>query len=265
LVFGGDNVNLDNLIAALPADIDGVLIESPENRRYFTGFSSSAGLLAITKQGSIFITDSRYIEAAQSQIKCCEVVLQKNPGVQLPEIAVRFGCKSLAIEARRTTVAGAEKLRRTLEGILIVDDSSADDIIDGLRIRKSADEIIRIKKAQLIAERAFDHILRFIKVGFTERDISLELDFFMLKNGAEALSFETIAASGVHSSMPHAVPSDKKIARGDFITMDFGSVVDGLHSDMTRTVAVGEVSARQEFVYKTVLAAQEASLGVLTQ
>ncbi|MEI6577849.1 MAG: aminopeptidase P family protein [Eubacteriales bacterium] len=256
-------MNLEKLISALPANIDGILIDSAENRRYFTGFPSSAGLLIATKKGSVFITDSRYIEAAKNKIDCCEVLEQKKPDIQLPEIAAKLSCKSLAIEARRTTLASARKFEKYLRDVVIVDDDTADKLIDEIRIEKNAEEIDRIKKAQLIAEKAFDYILNYIKTGITERDIALELDYFMLKNGAEALSFETIVASGVDSAMPHAVPSNKVIAHGDFITMDFGAVIDGYHSDMTRTIAVGKVSEKQKLVYNTVLTAQLASLKIL--
>lgn len=256
-------MNLDKLISSLPEGIDGVLIESAENRRYFTRFPSTAGLLVAAKEGSVFMTDSRYIEAAQSVIDCCEVTEEKKRAEQLPEIIQKLGCKSLAIEARRTTVAGLGKLSKILNGVKLVDDGTADDLIDALRVIKNDEEIACIKKAQRIAEQAFEHVLKFIKEGVTERDIALELDYFMLKNGAEALSFETIVASGVNSSMPHAVPSNKKIEYGDFITMDFGAVINGLHSDMTRTVACATVSAKKEAVYKIVLDAQKAALDLI--
>ena len=103
------------------------------------------------------------------------------------------------------------------------------------------------------------HILDFIKPGMTEKHVTLELDYYMLSHGADGLSFETIAVSGKNSSKPHGVPSDKKIEKGDFVTMDFGAVVEGYHSDMTRTVAVGFVTDEQKNVYETVLKAQAAA------
>lgn len=253
-------MNLNKLISSLPADIDGVLIESEMNRLYFTGFASTAGLLLAAKGGSVFLTDSRYIEAARNKIDCCGVLEQKKLEEQLPEIAAKLGCKRLAVETRRITISRARKLAKILSDVRLVDDETADNIIDGLRIIKNSEEIANIMKAQRIAEEAFAHILGFLKDGISERDIALELDFFMLKNGAHALSFETIVASGANSSLPHAVPSDKKVVRGDFVTMDFGAVMNGYRSDMTRTVAVGKVGAKQELIYKTVLEAQAAAL-----
>lgn len=256
-------MNLDKLVGSLPDTIDGVLITSAENRFYFTGFPSTAGQLIATKNGSVFLTDSRYIEAAQKKIDCCDVLELKKLEEQLPAIAMKLGCQCLAVETDRVTVAQARRLLKYLSNYQIIDDDTVDILIDEIRLKKNTEEINRIKKAQNIAEKAFDHILKYIHHGITERDIALELDYFMLKNGAEALSFETIVASGVNSSMPHAVPSGKKIETGDFITMDYGAVIGGYHSDMTRTVALGGVSSKQEQVYNTVLKAQLAALDSL--
>jgi len=256
-------MKLDKLIESLPDELDGVLIESPENRRYFTGFPSSAGILIAAKAGSVFLTDSRYIEAARGQISCCEVLEQKKLEDQLPALAGKLGCKNLAFETSRVTVARARKLVKMLGDIRLADDDRADKIIERLRMRKTEAEVEKIKAAQRITESAFAHILGFIKPGVSERDVALELDFFMLKNGAEALAFETIIASGVNSSKPHAVPSEKIIENGDFVTLDFGAAVDGYRSDMTRTVAVGDRSEKQREVYSVVLAAQKAALSTL--
>lgn len=256
-------MSLEKLIASLPADVDGVIIESPENRRYFTGFPSSAGILIATKQGSVFMTDSRYIEAAQKQIDCCEVLEQKKQEEELPAIAKKLACQCLAFETDKITVARAKKLKNMLGDICLFDSSAIDKLIGRLREKKNTEEVEKIKAAQKIAEMAFEHILSFIEQGVTEREIALELDFYMLKNGAESLAFDTIAASGINSSKPHAVPSEKKVEIGDFITLDFGATVDGYRSDMTRTVALGRVSEKQKFVYETVLAAQAATLAIL--
>ena len=135
--------------------------------------------------------------------------------------------------------------------------------IDSIRRAKSEEEKECILTAQKIAENAFEHILTFIKPGVTEKQIALELDFYMLSHGAEAVSFETIAVTGAKSSMPHGVPDETVVKNGDFITMDFGAVYKGYHSDMTRTVAVGEVTEEQKTVYETVLKAQKNALSVL--
>lgn len=238
------------------------LIHSPENRRYLTGFASSDGYLLVTPDEAILFADSRYIEAAQKSAQgCTEIALLTSLSQQLKEYAEKLGVKSVFTEAQRLSVDEFNSFCEILPCECKAEQT--DEAIDSLRRSKGIEEKQKILAAQAIAEKAFDRILGFIKEGVTERDIALELDFYMLKNGAECVSFETIAVSGKNSSMPHGVPSDKKIERGDFITMDFGAVVDGYHSDMTRTVAVGEVSSKQAEVYETVLSAQEKSLALL--
>jgi Xaa-Pro aminopeptidase len=216
--------------------------------------------LLVSDDRSVFITDGRYIEAAEKQISNCEVVLLGKTYPQIAEVLKEMNCKQLLVESTKMTVSTYNSLKGVLKNISISTDSTLDTIINSIRSIKNEYEVECIVKAQRIAEKAFEHILKFIKVGVTEKEIQLELDFFMLRNGAEAVSFETIAVSGSNSSMPHGVPSNKKIEKGDFITLDFGAVVDGYHSDMTRTVAYGEVSSKQAEIYETVLAAQKKSL-----
>lgn len=253
-------MNIKNLQLSL-SEGGAYIIVSPENRRWLTGFASSDGYLLITKNEAVFLVDSRYIEAAQKQISACESVLLTSLTEQLPEYIAKMGITALYTEAQRLSVEDFEKIKKISPCPCVA--GNADSAIDALRRIKTEDEKKKILKAQAIAEKAFDRILDFIKIGVTEREIALELDFFMLKNGAECVSFETIAVSGKNSSMPHGVPSDKKIESGDFITMDFGAVVDGYHSDMTRTVAVGGISSKQAQVYETVLSAQLKSLECL--
>lgn len=247
---------IKKLQSLIPKNVDGILIISPENRFYFTHFSSSDGYLFVTRDDALFLTDSRYIEAAQSKIKNCRCDELVSLSKQLPSIAKEMKFTSLLTEANRLTVSQLSQLRKIFAGIRL-STVGTDKIIDSLREIKTEEEVKNIVLAQRIAERAFKHILSFIKPGVSERDISLELDYFMLKNGAEALSFETIAVSGVKSSMPHGVPDGKKIDNGDFVTMDYGAVVNGYHSDMTRTVAVGKITDKQKDVYNTVLSAQK--------
>lgn len=247
---------IKKLQALIPKNVDGILIVSPENRLYFTHFASSDGYLFVTRDDALFLTDSRYIEAAQKKVQNCRCEELVSLSKQLPSIAKEMGFSSLLTEADRLTVSLLSSLRKTF-GKIRLSTVGTDKIINSLREIKTEEEIKNILLAQNIAERAFEHILKFIKPGISERDISLELDYFMLKNGAQALSFETIAVSGVKSSMPHGVPDGKIVENGDFITMDYGAVVNGYHSDMTRTVAVGKVSDKQRKVYNTVLTAQK--------
>ncbi len=255
---------LNRLISSLPSKVDGVLIVSDTNRRYFTAFNSSDGILLATKKGSVFLTDSRYIEEAQNTVKCCDVIELRKVSDQLPELCRQFDVKTLMVESDRLTVSQLKAYRKLLKGVLLTT-VNTDKLIDDLREVKREYEKESIIKAQRIAEKAYDHILGFIKEGVTEKEVALELDFFMLRNGAEAISFETIAISGTNTSKPHGVPTDKKICSGDFVTLDYGAVVNGYHSDMTRTIAVGEVSDEQIKVYNTVLEAQLKALSVLKE
>ncbi|MBE6803508.1 MAG: aminopeptidase P family protein [Ruminococcaceae bacterium] len=236
------------------------LIISPENRKYFTGFESSDGFLIASENRAVFITDGRYIEAAEKQISNCEVKLLGKTYPQIAEILKEMNCNRLLVESTRMTVSTYNSLKGVLKKIPVSTDTTLDTIINTLRSVKTEIEVENIIKAQRIAEDAFNHILKYIKVGVTEKEIALELDFYMLRHGGEGLSFETIAVSGANSSMPHGVPSNKKIENGDFITMDFGTIINGYHSDMTRTVAVGFATDKMKNVYDTVLKAQQNCL-----
>ena len=243
---------------------DGALIVSEENVRYFTSFTSSNGYLLITKDKSVFMTDSRYIEAAEKTIKTCDEICEiKSVRESLAPVVKSLGIKTIAVEQSRMTLSELELFRKEFENVEFITSSLLDDEINLIRAVKTEEEKEKIEKAQRIAEGAFNHILTFIKPGITERDISLELDYAMLRGGAEALSFETIAVAGAKTSMPHGVPDNNTVKTGDFITMDFGAVFDGYHSDMTRTIAVGQVSDKQIEVYNTVLEAQLKGMEII--
>ncbi len=255
-------MELTNLTRILPKDIDAAILTDPASRRYFTGFACDAGVLIITRNGSVFLTDSRYIEAAQATVDCCDVVLLTDEKQQVAQYLKRFNCSNVGVEADHLTVRKLRDYGRMFkaEGYNAVFDGRLDKCLRHLRCVKSFHEVRSIKAAQQIAEQAYRHAIKFIKPGLTEKEVALALDFYMLRHGAEAVSFETIVVSGVNSSRPHGVPTDKKIRFGEFVTMDFGAVVNGYHSDMTRTVAVGEVSDTMAEVYSVVLEAQEAAI-----
>ena len=240
------------------------LIMSEENICYFTSFHSSNGYLVVTGEKAYFFTDSRYIEAAQNKITSCdEVLLLKSMKEELVPFIASLNKNELFVEAERITLSRYTELKSLFSGVTVNGNGELDKKISEIRTVKKDEQVNTIIKAQRIAEKAFDYILTFIKEGVTEKEVALTLEYFMLKNGADALSFDTIAVSGKNSSMPHGVPTDKKIEKGDFITMDYGAVCDFYHSDMTRTVAVGEVSSKQIEVYETVLKAQEEAFRVM--
>ncbi len=237
---------------------EAAIISSPISCRYLSDFNISDAVAVVTKASAVLFADSRYFEAAKNSIKAVQV---------LP----LSGLKSVKefLEGAKITAAYLETDYITLDTfatyqkalpVKLYKRNKITRLLKEGRAIKSKDEIRCIKAAQEISEKAFSHILKFIRVGVTEREIAIELEAFMKRSGAEDISFATIAVSGKNTSLPHGEPSEKKVESGDFVTLDFGAVVGGYHSDMTRTVAVGNISDEQKRVYNIVLSAQKAAL-----
>lgn len=255
----------EKLFSVLPADIDAALVTGDVNRRYFTGMKSSAGTILAFKDKAYLIIDFRYIEAAEKKVKDAEVVLQGKLFEQINELLTKHGAKNVAIESDTMTVSELNMYKERITAAEVVSSSALSDAIGELRIVKSEDEIEKIIKAQRIAEAAFENVLNFIKPGVTEKEIGLCLDYFMLKNGAEALSFDTIAITGANTSLPHGVPGDNVVKQNSFVLMDYGATYDGYHSDMTRTVCVGKPTEKMEQIYNIVLDAQLKSMAAIKE
>ena len=221
---------------------------------------SSAGKLLIFKECAYLIIDFRYIEKARNTVKNCTVMEQENLTEQINSLMKKHNAKSLAVESMDMTLSRMSFLEKKFPDIEFIKSDELSNNIYDMRTIKSTEEIEKIHKAQKIAEKAFDEILGFIRPGVTEREIALKLDNCMLENGAEGLSFETIALAGANTSMPHGVPGNYKVKNGDFVLMDFGAVYDGYHSDMTRTVCVGQSSEKMGKIYDIVLKAQLEAL-----
>lgn len=258
---------INRLMELLPkqadgAAVDSALVTSDKNRRYLTGFDSTSSYVFVTREKSYFLTDFRYFEAAQRVVKDCEVVMYTKPAEGLQQIVKKHGLKHVLFENAELSLGSARNYEKILAeaGAAAVEDATLDRLLRDLRMIKSAEEIQKIKAAQRITDAAFTHILRKIRPGVTEREIALEIEFFMRKEGADGVAFDLIVVSGNNGSLCHGVPSYKKIEKGEFITMDIGALLDGYHSDMTRTVALGQVSPEQKKVYNTVLEAQLAAL-----
>ena len=235
------------------------LIDSDVNRRYFTGMKSSAGTLLVFKEKAYFIIDFRYIEKARKTAQGCEVILQDKLYQQINALIEKHSAKRLLIDSSVCTIDQlAALMKRTRAAV--ISDNTLSKLISSLRIVKTKAETEKMIKAQRIAEAGLAHMMEFVRVGRTEKEIQLELDYYMLSHGAEALSFDTIALSGANTSLPHGVPSDKRVESGDFVLLDFGAVVDGWHSDMTRTFCVGEPTDEMRKVYDIVLRAQLAGI-----
>ncbi|MDE7365450.1 MAG: aminopeptidase P family protein, partial [Ruminococcus sp.] len=250
----------DKLFNELPKEIDCVLITSDVNRRYFTGMKSSAGTVIAFRSKAYLIIDFRYIEKARDTVVSAEVIEQKNMYNQINEIIKNHSARNIAVESETMTLKQLGTLKKHIKNVEFIDTDILSNAINAIRIVKDTTEINCIKKAQEIAETAFDGILGFIKEGVTEREIAIELERLMMLNGSEGVSFETIVLSGANTSMPHGVPSDKKVCNGEFVLMDYGAVWNGYHSDMTRTVCVGEPTEEMRKVYDVVLTAQTAAI-----
>ena len=251
--------NLEKFLSLLDGEVDGLLLTSRYSRHYGAEFDIAEGMAIVTKKGCRYFTDSRYIESAQANIKGFEV-LDVNSGRNyakcLNEAIADFGVTALGYEENYLTVAEFMGLEKNLNAKLVPFNAK----INGFRDVKEDWELDLLRKAQKIADKALKDTLPRIHAGMTELEAQAELIYEMYKNGAQGLSFDPIVVSGPNTSMPHGVAGERVIQEGDFITMDYGAVVGGYHSDMTRTVAVGSVSEEQKKIYNTVLEAQLAAM-----
>ena len=253
-------MSIASLKAAMREQDACALVFSEENGFYFTSFASTNGVLLVTADRAVYFTDSRYLEAARQTIASCDDILDlQSFETSVKPLLVSLDVKKIMIEGERLSVARWQALKKALPDA-VFDSEALDGIINGIRARKRGDEVEKIVKAQRIAEEALRLLLPQVKVGAVERELALELDTTMRRLGARDVSFETILISGKETSKPHGVPSDKKIERGDFVTIDFGALYQGYHSDMTRTVAVGQASDYQREIYGIVLEAQLTAL-----
>ena len=249
--------HFERIIANL-GELDGVLLTSEANGFYATGFAGE-GMTLVTKNGCWYFTDSRYTEAAEKAIDgaIVEEISRERPfSVCINEALEKSGAKVLGFEDAAMTVAEHERFAPKLKAEL----RGASDLLLRLRSQKDEEEIRELIAAQRIAERALEQILTEIRPGVTEKEIAARLQYLMLSYGAEKMSFDPIVASGVNGSMPHAVPTEKKITAGEFVTMDFGCIYHGYCSDMTRTVCVGQPTEEMRKVYDTVLRSQLAGI-----
>ena len=239
-------------------EFDGIIISSELNQRYLSDFDYSDGYLLITPKHAYLLADFRYIEAAKEQVKEFEVLRPKGSMTEaLRELIKSHGLNQVALEDDTLSYADYQRLSQAFPDCTLT--TGASTLLNSLRAVKSPEELERIAKAQEITDLAFSHILNFISPNVTEREVALELEFFMRKQGSEGVAFPTIAVSGPASSRPHGVPSDVPLRQG-FLTMDFGAKIDGYCADMTRTVVIGKADEEMKRLYATVLSAQEAAL-----
>ncbi|HEY4602613.1 MAG TPA: Xaa-Pro peptidase family protein [Cerasibacillus sp.] len=234
-------------------NLDAILITKPENRRYMTGFTGTAGVAIVGLEEAVFITDFRYTEQAGEQVKHFKIVEHKQ-GIhkEISSQLEKMHAKRVGFEKNHLTFATYEQYKQVIKGDLV----PKNQVIEKLRMYKTEAELEIMKKAAQIADDAYVHIQKYIKPGVKEIEIANELEFFMRKKGATSSSFDIIVASGYRSALPHGVASDKEIQAGELVTLDYGALYNGYCSDITRTIAVGEISDKLEEIYHIVLEAQ---------
>ena len=248
---------LAEFMERLPEGLDAALILSPENRRYLTGFASSAGTVICTREASYFLIDFRYYEKAKREVSGCEVLLLQDYRGQIEEIFNRHQAVVVGVENASMTLEEYDSFVKGFPKRSFDSSDRVSELLSLMRSIKSPEEVKTIKAAQAITDEAFSRVLEFIAPGKTEKQVAAYLEYQMKLLGADGLAFDTIAVGGENSSLPHGTPTDRPLQQGDFLTMDFGASVAGYCSDMTRTVAIGPVDDLHKTVYQTVLGAQD--------
>ena len=247
-------------------EFDGLLLVRQENLedfdlRYLTGFTGSSGFAVVTAADALFLTDVRYVEQAARQCPGWRIERHGRPATtELATALAGAGVRRLAFDPAALTVALCDELRAGLPGVTL---HSAAGTVTALRERKDAAELAAIARACAISDAAFAQLLPLIRPGITERELARRLEELLYLRGADGVAFEAIAASGPNSALPHALPSAREIAAGDFITFDFGAAVAGYCADMTRTVVMGAASPRQRRLYETVRQVQSDGVAAM--
>ncbi|AEB11948.1 M24 family metallopeptidase [Marinithermus hydrothermalis] len=235
-------------------DLDALLVTTPENVRYLSGFSAPQDARVIlTQEGALLLTDGRYTVQAREESRIPYRILGRH---ELLEALKELLKGRVGFEAAHLPYAQYERYKATIPAEWV----PTHGLIETLRLRKTPEEIEKIRAAAALTDQAFTHILPQIRPGVREIEIALELERFLRTHGAEDTAFEIIVASGPRSAMPHGTASPRTIQSGELVTLDFGARVDGYHSDMTRTLAVGPIPDELRRIYDAVLAAQEAAL-----
>lgn len=238
--------------------IDAFLITNIPHLRYFSDFSGSAGVGIVTRQAGYFITDGRYATQVRREVRGWTTFISADGPFE--EIArrrlLRKGLR-IGFDGNSVPFATYKSLQKQFPGVKFL---PKPDTLEAISAIKDESEIRKIKSAVRITDQVFQEILTLLRPGVSELDIASEITYRQRQHGAERDAFEVIVASGVRGALPHGRASAKKIKRGEFVILDFGCVVDGYHSDLTRTVAVGKPSQELRTIYQTVYDAQRKAV-----
>jgi Xaa-Pro aminopeptidase len=240
-------------------NLDGFIVNRPISVRYLSGFTGSTAVLIIRSNDAYFLTDFRYKDQSRAQVKGAKIIITKTEVINELKDLPQFHGKNLryGFETEYLTFFNKERLQNNLKGALLI---PIRDFIEQFAIIKDPNEVEMIEKAAAITDKAFERILGYIRPGLRENEVRAELEYQMMVMGSEQPAFETIIASGHRSALPHGVATTKKIAKGDFVTFDFGAQVGGYVADFTRTIVIGKATERQKKIYNIVLKAQEAAI-----
>ena len=246
------------------AGCDALLVSHLTNIRYLTGFTGSAAMLLVLPDGAVFVTDGRYGDQSREQLAAngVEARVEVSATEQDKRLAAAArGLDRIGLESAHVTWSAKRRYNtKVFDGAAIV---ATENLVEGLRVRKDDGEIARIEAACRIADDALASVLPRLKEEPTERDFGLELDFTMRRMGASDVSFETIVGSGPNGAKPHARPTDRRIREGDLVVLDFGALLEGYHSDMTRTVSIGQPTDTQRRMDEVVRASQAAGVAAV--
>ncbi|MCK9364495.1 MAG: Xaa-Pro peptidase family protein [Syntrophales bacterium] len=242
------------------AEADYLIILDESNIRYLTGFTGGDGALLLGPVWMTLLVDGRYITQAGLETKNLEISEFKNRTEVISAVFQERGASCIGFESSAVSYGEYLRLRDSLPQATLQPLGSS---LDLLRAVKDDAEVGEIKKAIRVAEKALTDVISLIKPGVTEAELAVELEYRMRRGGAERMSFETIVATGPDAALPHAAPGKRRIADGDFVLIDYGAVVNGYHSDETRTFCVGSPSPKQREAYQFVMEAHDRALGAI--
>lgn len=234
--------------------LEAVWITGNVNRQYLTGFTGSSGYVLVTMDKSYLLTDFRYMTQAADQAAGFEIV-EHGPSVAstLTELLSSQKISELGFEEDKVVFSTFRAYEEDLDPVKLIPMAG---LVEGLRLFKDDHELKLMKQAAELADQTFMHMLKVLRPGVAERDMALEIEVFMRKRGATSSSFDTIVASGERSALPHGVASDRVLGSGEFVKMDFGALLNGYCSDITRTVVLGKPAPKHREIYDIVLEAQ---------
>jgi Xaa-Pro aminopeptidase len=249
------------------AGLHGLLVTHLPDLRYLSGFTGSSAALAITRRSARLFTDGRYTAQAAEEVSAARVeIISSSPAVAAVQwLAAQPGVEFAGIDPSWTSVADLARWRAALPSRLRKSllTALAAPLVEPLRMVKDEDELALIIEAALVGCRLFEHILEFIRPGLAEVEVAAELEYRARLLGVEGMSFETIVASGLRSAFPHGRATGARLPRNGFVTMDFGVVLKGYCSDMTRTVYLGKPKTKERETYNAVLLAQESAVAAV--